>query len=295
MEQKFKSLTIFEFQNKFPDVPSCLEYLSAIKWGQDFTCVKCGHHHYFEVNQKSYIRQCTSCRHTESATAGTLFHKVKFSILKAFYIIYYVSNSKKGISSTELSRRLGLRQKTCWYFKQKVMSAMKSSGNHPMKNRVEVDETVIGGQEEGVRGRKNESKKLVAVAIEHTGKGVSRMYAKVIQHASSKELGKFMRFHIDPDTVIKTDKWAGYTPLKKDFSKLIQVKSGSKGNNFPEMHRVIMGLKGWLRGIHHHVENLQAYLDEYSYRFNRNFMKKGIFDNLLSRMMICAPYYLNRT
>ena len=159
----------------------------------------------------------------------------------------------------------------------------------------EVDETVIGGQEEGVRGRKNESKKLVAVAIEHTGKGVSRMYAKVIPHASSKESGKFMRFHIAPDTVIKTDKWAGYTPLKKKFSKLIQVKSGSKGNNSPEMHRVIMGLNGWFRGIHHHVENLQAYLDEYSYRFNRIFMKKGIFDNLLSRMMVCAPYYLNPT
>lgn len=290
MEQKYQSLTIFEFQEKFPNDTSCLSYLSEIKWMNGFTCSKCGHGHYFEVKTAPYSRQCTRCRHTESATAGTLFHKVKFSLLKAFYIVYYVSTSKKGISSTELSRRLGLRQKTCWLFKQKVMHAMKSRGNFPLKNRVEVDETVIGGQEEGVRGRKNTSKKLVAVGIEHTGKGISRMYAKVIPQASSKELGGFMKTCIDPDAYIKTDQWTGYHPLKETFGNLVQVKSGSKGNHFPEMHRVIMNLKGWLRGIHHSVDHLQAYLDEYSYRFNRSFMKEGIFDNLLKRMVNGQPY-----
>jgi len=89
----------------------------------------------------------------------TLFHKVKFSILKAFHIVYYVSTNKKGISSTELSRKLGLGQKTCWFFKQKVMNGMKSSGNFLLVGNVEVDETVIGQQETGVVGRKNAKKK----------------------------------------------------------------------------------------------------------------------------------------
>ena len=69
------------------------------------------------------------------------------------------------ITTTELSRKLGLRQKTCWLFKRKVMVAMRSRGKYLMRGEVEVDETVIGGEEEGVIGRKNEKKKLVVFGI----------------------------------------------------------------------------------------------------------------------------------
>jgi len=214
---------------------------------------------------------------------------MKFSLVKAFWIVYYVSTNKKGIASTELSRKLQLRQKTCWLFKQKVMAAMKSSGEHPMKGTVEVDETVVGQQEEGVRGRKNKKKKLVVFAIEKKGKGVSRLYGRTINNASAIELGDFMRATIDSKASVRTDGWTGYMPLKKDFPELLQENSEKKGSNFSQMHRVIMGFKGWLRGIHHHGEHLQAYIDEYCYRFNRSFMKEGIFDNLLLRMVEHPP------
>ncbi len=284
MENKFRSLTIFEFQERFPDEDSCYKYLSELKWRTGFVCSNCGHTHYCNGKRK-YDRQCTSCHRTSSPTNGTLFHQLKFSVLKAFYIVYYVSTSKKGISSTELSRKLGLRQKTCWKFKCKVVKAMESSGNHKIDGNAEVDETVVGGQEEGVVGRKNGKKKLVVFAIERNGKGVSRMYGKVIKQSSSKELGEFMKMTIETSAQIKTDKWRGYSPLVKDFNNLVQVDSGKKGGNFPDLHRCIMGFKGWLRGMHHQVENLQAYIDEYCYRFNRSNMKEGIFDNLLTRMV----------
>jgi len=288
MENKFKSLTIFEFQKRFPDEDTCFKYLIELKWGNGFVCPNCGHTNYCNGKRK-YDRQCTSCHRIVSPTSGTLFHKLKFSILKAFYIVYYVSTNKKGISSTELSRKLGLRQKTCWSFKQKVMRAMKSSGRHKIKGKAEADETVVGGQEEGTKGRKNNKKKLVVFAIERKGKGVSRMYGKVIKQSSSKELGAFLKSVLEKDASIKTDKWRGYQPLGKEFSKLLQIESGKKGNNFPDLHRAIMGFKGWLRGMHHHVEHLQAYIDEYCYRFNRSFMKEGIFDNLLVRMVKAPP------
>jgi hypothetical protein len=221
--------------------------------------------------------------------AGTVFYKCKFSLLKAFYIVYYLSSNKKGISSTELSRKLGLRQKTCWLFKQKVMRAMQSSGTYPLQGFVEVDETTVGGQEEGTRGRKNINKKLMVLAIEHSGKGIGRMYGKVISHASVKELGGFMKALIAKESNVKTDAWVSYKPLKEHFANLVQAPSGRKGENFPRMHRVIMGFKGWLRGMHHSVKHLQAYIDEYSYRFNRRAMKEGIFDNILKRMVLAEP------
>ncbi len=288
MEQQFQSLTIFDFQARFPDDRACMQYLSELKWADGYLCPKCGNAKYC-AGDKEFSRQCTKCRHISSPTSGTLFHKVKFPLLKAFYIVYYVSTNRKGISSTELSRKLGLRQKTCWLFKQKVMRGMKSSGQFKITGKAEVDETVVGGQEEGVRGREKNKKKLVVFAIERKGKGVSRVYGKVIGKSSAKELGSFMKDTIEPDTEIKTDEWTGYKPLKKDFANLRQVPSGKKGDNFPDLHRVIMGFKGWLRGMHHRVENLQAYIDEYCYRFNRSNMKDGIFDNLLRRMVKADP------
>ena len=288
MERKFESLTIFEFQEKFPDEDSCLAYLAEKKWEKGYTCPKCGNTKYCK-GDRPYSRQCTKCHYIASATSGTLFHKVKFSLLKAFYIVYYVSTNKKGISSTELSRKLGLRQKTCWLFKHKVMVAMKSRGKSLMNGTVEVDESVIGGREEGVVGRRNSKKKLVVFALERKGKGCSRFYGKVISKASSKQLGEFMKNTIDKQAAIKTDKWTGYTPLTNHFKNLTQIRSGKKGENFAQLHRAIMGFKGWLRGVHHHASHLQAYIDEYTYRFNRNFMTKGIFDNLLERMITCSP------
>jgi len=169
------------------------------------------------------------------------------------------------------------------------MKAMKSSQQNPMEGTVDVDETVIGGQEEGVRGRKNKAKKLVVVAIEKKKKGVSRLYARVIDKADSESLGGFMKDHISPQAQITTDKWTGYQPLLKTFEHMTQIYSGDKGRSFPEIHRVIMLLKSWLRGVHHHVDGLQDYLNEYCYRFNRSFMKKGIFENLMNRMIQSPP------
>ena len=105
MERAFESLSLFAFQQRFASDRQCLAYLSAEKWRNGYACPKCGHTHYC-AGESLYSRQCTRCKHTDSPTAGTLFHKLKFSLLKAFYIVYFVSTTKNGISSTELSRKL---------------------------------------------------------------------------------------------------------------------------------------------------------------------------------------------
>ena len=193
----------------------------------------------------------------------------------------------------ELSRKLDLRQKTCWYFKRRVMKAMESSDSYPLEGNVDVDEFFVGGQEEGKKGRGKKNKKLVVFAIEKRDRGVSRMYGKVIEKADAKNLGSFIRMKINPEANIKTDKWQGYKPLRNEFKNLSQLSSGKKGGNFPEIHRAVMLFKAWLRGIHHQVTDLQAYIDEYTYRFNRNHINTSIFDNLIVRMMNTKPYYLN--
>jgi len=192
----------------------------------------------------------------------------------------------------ELSRKLNLRQKTAWSFKRKVMAAMKSSGNHPLEGQVEVDEFVVGGKEKGVKGRQHGAKKKkVVIAIEKKGKGVSRIYAKQIDDYSKKSILPFMRQHISANADLKTDGWTAYDNISDEFP-LHQQELSQGGSNFPSLHRCIMMLKAWLRGTHHHVNDLQPYLDEYTYRYNRHLMKRGIFENLITRMIKHPPLQL---
>ncbi len=204
MEQIFKSLSLFEFQDRFPTTGG-LPFIPSEPQVEQWLPLS-------KMRPWKFMQRCpcgfpnvTGCNYTESPTASTLFEKVKFDLVKAFHIVYFVSANKKGITSTELSRKLNLRQKTCWAFKGKVMKAMESSGHYPIRRNAEVDETVFGGQEENRRGRQNKSKKLVVVGIEKKIKGVSRLYARVIPNASSKELGSFIRAHISPKANITTD------------------------------------------------------------------------------------------
>ena len=131
------------------------------------------------------------------------------------------------------------------------------------------------------------------IAIEKKGRGVSRMYGKVISASTSKELGNYMKKTISEEAEITTDGWIFYKSPGKYFPHIKHGLSGKKGSNFPDLHRVIMGFKGWLRGMHHQVENLQAYLDEYSYRFNGRQMKVEIFENLIEKM-IKAPSMMTK-
>lgn len=84
------------------------------------------------------------------------------------------------------------------------MNAMQSIGNNKISDHVEVDETIVGGQQEGVVGRKNKKKKIIVFAIQRKEKGVARLYGKVISKSSSKELGSFMKANIDLNANVKT-------------------------------------------------------------------------------------------
>jgi len=288
--KQFKGQELFEFLERFPDDESCKAYLGEYKWSQGFKCPQCGcksEHHSKEPNTK----RCKKCLYKESATAGTLFHKVKFGLRKAFYIVFEMVTTKKSCSSIVYADKLGINQKSAWLFCQKIRFAMESSKAYPLEGKVEVDETFIGGEAEGKRGRGAENKTTVVIAIEKNRDedGIKRSYAEVIANCSSGELTKIFEDHIGSDAKVKTDKWKGYIPIMKDWD--IEMEKSKGGQNFELMHRFIMGLKSWIRGIFHKLspEHLQKYLNEYCYRFNRSLFRETIFDKLIVRMVLHEP------
>lgn len=294
---KFVGVNSITFNQKFKTDQDCLQYLSSLKWEKGYRCKKCKSDRYCP-GKKPDNRRCTKCGYEESPTAATMFDKVKFSLLKAFHIAFKISTKKKGMSSLELSHEFELRQKTCWEFKWKVQQAMASSLQYPLEGTIHVDEFMIGGPEEQKRGRSKGSKKLLVVALEvlGSGSGVGRAYAEVIGHASSQELGKFLKKYVSKEARVVSDEWRGYTPLKGYFKKLEQVSSDD-GKNFKDIHIHIMNIKGWLRGIHHHCseERMQGYLNEYHFRFNRRQAMGSTFDLLIRRMIKNDPVRLFQT
>lgn len=286
---KFAGVNSITFHQRFKTEADCLEYLSLLKWEQGYSCKRCENNSYCS-GKKPFNKRCTKCRYDESPTAGTMFDKVKFSLLIAFHIVFKISTKKKGMSSLELGQEFELRQPTCWAFKWKVQQAMQSSKQYALTGEIQVDEFFIGGQEEQKRGRSKGKKRLVVVALEKVKGGVGRAYAQVIEHASAEDFKPFFNDHINKDASVVTDKWRGYMPLKKQYPNLKQISSNG-GANFPDLHIHIMNLKGWLRGIHHHCskERLQGYLDEYHFRYNRRNHMGTIFHLLIKRMVEYDP------
>ena len=286
---KFSGVNSITFNQRFKSDADCLEYLSLLKWEDGYRCKRCENEGYC-AGKRPYNKRCTSCGYDESPTAGTMFDKVKFSLLIAFHIVFKICTKKKGMSSMELSQEFELRQPTCWAFKWKIQQAMQSSKQNTLTGEVHVDEFFIGGPEDQKRGRSKGKKRLVVVALEKVDGGVGRAYAQIIEQASAKEFRPFFNDYINKDARIITDKWKGYNPLKKQYTNLQQIPSND-GGNFSDLHIHIMNLKGWLRGIHHHCskERLQGYLDEYHYRYNRRNNMGSIFNLLIKRMVENEP------
>ncbi len=138
---KFVGVNSITFNQIFKTEEDCLKYLSFLKWEEGYSCKRCKNDKYCQ-GKKALNRRCTKCRYEESPTAGTMFDKVKFSLLKAFHIAFKISTKKKGMSSLELSNEFELRQKTCWEFKWKIQQAMASSQQQPLEGIVHVDEAL---------------------------------------------------------------------------------------------------------------------------------------------------------
>jgi len=281
----FKGQNLIEFAERFKTDEDCKEYLSILKWEDGYVCRKCGHKK--SQVRKDFSRTCNICSDTESSTANTLFHKVKFGLRKAFFICFEMTTTTKSLSAMQMSVRYGVQESTARLFMHKVREAMKSSGNNPIDGIVHVDEFVLGGYEESKQGRSYDSKKKKSVcAVELTNDGkVKRFYALKIKDFSAKSLIRIFDKHISKEAKITTDNWKGYKPISKDYD-ITQIPSES-GANFKALHTMIHQIKTWIRTTYSWVSegNIERYFNEFSYRINRSQNKNTIFNNLIKRMV----------
>jgi len=126
MNVSFKNMNINEFSEHFSTEEDCLKFLAQEKWGNDYQCKNCGNTNYCK-GKTPYSRRCTRCKHDESVTANTLFHRCHIPITEAFRLLYLVCHDPQ-VSTYKLSRQIELRQMTCWKLKSRLMDCINNKG-----------------------------------------------------------------------------------------------------------------------------------------------------------------------
>ena len=243
---------------------------------------------------------CALCARKVSVTAGTIFDRSRVPLADWFTAIWFMTNQKHGVSALGLQRLLGLGSyQTAWTMLRKLRAAMVRPGRERLQGTVEVDETYVGGIEQGTRGRGTERKFIVAIAIEVLSPiGFGRVRLKRVADASSRSLIPFVQFAIEPGSQVRTDGWKGYAGLAKEGYEHHAVSISSCGDPahvvMPGVHKIASLLKRWMLGTHQGsvtATHLDAYLDEFAFRFNRRKSRRRgmLFYRLLENAVVTQP------
>jgi len=233
-------------------------------------------------------------------TAGTIFEGTRKPLRLWFQAMWYVTSQKFGASALRLQRVLGLGSyQTAWSWLHKMRRAMVRPGRDRLRGPVEVDETYVGGEEKGVRGRQTHKKALVVIAVEvHSPKGFGRVRMQRVPNASAASLNPFIRDAVEPGSTVHTDGWRGYNDLPRQGyrrEKTVLSDSGDPAHvAMPAVHQVSSLLKRWLLGTHQGAvsnRHLDYYLDEYTFRFNRRSSRSRglLFYRLTQQAVQIAP------
>jgi transposase-like protein len=240
-----------------------------------------------------------ACKHQVSVTAGTIFQDTHKPLILWFRAAWSVTSQKTGASALGVQRVLGLGSyQTAWAWLHKFRRAMVRPGRDRLMGQVEVDETYVGGPEEGVPGRAAQEKALVVIAAQEDGRKIGRIRMRRIPDASSQSLHRFIEDSIEPGSIIHTDGWQGYKGLQaKGYRHDVTILEGRKETALellPRVHWVVSSLKRWLLGTHQGAvsqEHLDYYLDEFTFRFNRRASgsRGKLFYRLLQQAVTVDP------
>jgi transposase-like protein len=287
--------SLSEFQSRFASEDACRGYLMACRWPDGFRCPGCGDGGSYPLVTRDLL-QCRACRRQTSVTAGTVLDRTRLPLPLWFATAYLVTTHTPGFSALQLQRQLGLaRYETAWTMLQKLRRAMLRPERDRLSGTVELDETYIGGVEEGRRGgRQRDSKKsILAGAVEVRGHGSGRIRLAVVPDLSAATFARFAEEAIAPGSTVPTDGWHSYRALRGTYAHRPTVIGDPKNaaKQLPRVHRAFANLKTWLLGTHHGVgaKHLPHYVDEFVFRFNRRRTPMAAFQSLLGLTTRHAP------
>lgn len=283
-------MDIITFMSMFKAEKDCLDYLREKKY-KSFKCPKCQNDKFYMIYGRKCM-ECSKCRHQEYLTANTVFHKSSTDLIKWFYAIQLMTQSKKGVSALQLQRAIKVTYKTAWRIAHKIREAMDNDDddNDLFGGITQVDETYVGGKKKNNMGRESAPKKIVIGAVEHINGKPTRVECDVIEKADSLNLYQFILAKLKRGAELHTDQWRGYMFIgEKGFNHRTVnhlehfIEDGVSTQSVEGFWSL---LKRGIIGIYHHVsaQHLSKYLAEFEFRYNNRENQEKMFDLVLERI-----------
>jgi transposase-like protein len=294
-----RGLSEAAFRERYGTEEQCREALFALRWGRGWTCPKCGHGRPATLARRALL-QCNKCRHQVSLTAGTIFHATKLPLTTWFQAIYHLSQSKGGISSVELGRRLGIRQPSAWLLKQKLMQAMalREAAKPKLGGRIEVDDAYLGGERSGKRGRGAAGKTPFVAAVETTPEQrPRRLRLTVVKGFRKAEIGALAKASLAAGSHVISDGLSCWPAVAEAGCRHWPMPTGSgrqaaRWAPFKWVNTALGNIKTALSGTHHHVsaKHAQRYLASFAWRFNRRHQLATLTERLAFACIHAPPH-----
>ena len=269
----------------------CREFLENLRWGKEPICPHCGvvSKSHYKISPKGYfngLRKCTECRKRFTVTVGTMFEGSHIPLKKWFIAIYIFSSHKKGISSLQLHRDLGVTQKTAWFMLGRLRNTFKTKTKIKFSDPTQADETFVGGKNKNrhahkkvkdSQGRSFKDKTPVFGLLSN-----GQVNTQVVPDTKATTLKPIIAEMVEKGSIIVTDEWGAYNGLSSDYQHEVLKHNDGEFVNGKNFHtNSVEGfwslLKRGIFGIYHSAspKHLNTYCDEFSYRYNSRNISDG--------------------
>jgi hypothetical protein len=299
LRRAVKGLSEAEFREHFGTEEACRRALFEMRWPEGLTCPACGGRGFCELTTRKLF-QCGRCKRQVRLTAGTVFQDSKLPLTTWFAAIYHLTQSKGGISSVELGRRLGVEQQTAWLVKHKLMRAMQArEAEKPrLGGRIEIDDAYLGGERPGgKRGRGAAGETPVIAAVETTAeRKPRRLRLSVVRGFRKKEVERVAKRDLAAGSTVVSDGLSCWPAVEKAGCTHSPMATGAGKRAaswapFKWVNTCLGNIKAAIVGTYRHVspKHAQAYLTSFAYRFNRRFQLDSIVERLAWAATRTAP------